>query len=81
MSRVSRNKDDYVPETNCFLCKKPATFKDHPDPRKDFICSLCTLVLANNPRTDGQKWGDLIPEAKKDIDVDLQRELSDVLKI
>jgi hypothetical protein len=78
---LKRKKDSYVPETNCFLCKKPSNFRDHPDSRKDFICSLCTLVMANNPRSDGQKWGDLIPASKKDIDADLQRELSDVLKI
>ena len=76
-----RMGEKYQPETACFLCKKPADPKDHPDPKREFICSHCTLVLVKNPRSPGQRWEDLIPEEKKTIDVDLQRELSKVLKI
>jgi hypothetical protein len=30
---------------------------------------------------EGQRWEDLIPEIKKPVDADLQKELSDILKI
>jgi hypothetical protein len=81
MAKPRGKKVDYVPETNCFLCKKPSDFRDHPDPRREFICSRCTMVLVKNPRIEGQRWEDLIPETKKILDPDLQKELSDILNI
>jgi len=81
MSRPRIKKNDYISESNCFVCKKPSTYKERADPKKDFICSSCTMVLAQHPRMEGQHWDSLLPEKKKEIDPNLQKELSDILKI